>query len=191
MIFYIMGKSASGKDYLYKNILLHDIGLKRVVLYTTRPKRDGEVEGVEYFFVNEKFLEENANRIIEKRAYNTVYGKWTYATLDDGNIKEGGNYLVIGTLESYEKVRKYFGEDKVFPIYLEVDNELRKRRATNRENMQKIPKLEEMNRRFEADEIDFSDENIKRVGITKRYNNEEFDRCFNEVIEDIKKKINA
>lgn len=47
-IFYVMGKSASGKDTIYKKLLERFPGLKTVVTYTTRPIRDGETEGVEY-----------------------------------------------------------------------------------------------------------------------------------------------
>ena len=46
-IFYVMGKSASGKDTIYKKLLERFPGLKTVVTYTTRPIRDGETEGVE------------------------------------------------------------------------------------------------------------------------------------------------
>lgn len=43
---YLMGKSSSGKDTIYKHLLEWDVGnLKKVVLYTTRPIRNGEVEG--------------------------------------------------------------------------------------------------------------------------------------------------
>lgn len=47
-IFYVMGKSASGKDTIYKELRERIPELKTVVLYTTRPIRDGETEGVEY-----------------------------------------------------------------------------------------------------------------------------------------------
>lgn len=189
MIFYIMGKSASGKDSLYKKIVNEDIGLRKVAIYTTRPKRDGELEGVEYFFVNEKYLEDNKDKVIEKRVYHTVYGDWFYATLDDGKIKNDENYIMIGTLESYEKLKAYYGENNIFPIYLHVDNELRRQRAIYRENMQNVPKLEEMERRFKADEIDFSEANIKKAGIVKKYINHEFDKCLSEVINDIKENM--
>ena len=56
--------------------------------------------------------------------------------------------------------------------------------------MQKVPKLDEMERRFKADEIDFSEENIKNAEIEKRYTNDDFDKCLQEVVEDIKKFVN-
>lgn len=189
MIFYIMGKSASGKDSLYKKLLSSDLKLNRLVIYTTRPKRTGETDGVEYHFVDEKYLNEHADKIIEKRDYDTVFGKWYYATLDDGVVKKNENYIVIGTLVSYNTIKEYYGKDFVYPIYLEVSNDIRKKRAIDRESMQQVPKIDEMERRFKADEIDFSEENIKKAEIKKRYINDDFDICFNEVVDDIKKMI--
>ncbi|MCQ2609527.1 MAG: guanylate kinase [Lachnospiraceae bacterium] len=186
MIYYLMGKSASGKDSIYKMLLLKNKKLQEIAIYTTRPKRDNEVEGIEYHFVDEKYLIDNENKVIEKRVYHTVYGDWYYATLDDGNIKENENYLMIGTLESYVRLKKYFGENKVYPIYIEVDDKERKNRAIAREMKQKVPKLEEMERRFIEDAKDFSEENIKSAGIIKRYQNEDLEDCVSEILKDIK-----
>lgn len=191
MIFYIMGKSASGKDSMYKKILSSGLNLMRYAIYTTRPKRDGEIEGVEYHFVNEKFLDDNSDKIIEKRVYHTVYGDWYYATLDDGKIKDNENYLMIGTLESYNIMKNHYGKEKMYPIYLYVDNDTRRKRAIERETTQIMPKLEELERRFKADEIDFSDENVKKAEIEKIYENINFEKCFNDIKKDIEKIINA
>ena len=189
MIFYIMGKSASGKDSLYKKLLASDLKLNKVAIYTTRPKRDGEENGNEYYFVDKKYLDDNASKVIEKRVYHTVFGDWFYATIDDGKISNDNNYVIIGTLESYNIIKKYYGEKLVYPIYLEVDNEIRRERAIERENMQKVPKFDEMERRFKADEIDFSEEKIKNAGIDKRYINDDFDVCFDKIYSDIVKII--
>ena len=180
-----MGKSASGKDTLYKKLLKEDLKLSTIPIYTTRPIRDGEQNGNEYFFVDENFLNSNKDKIIEKRTYNTVFGPWVYATLDDGNIKNDKNYLMIGTLESYNAIKKYFGENNLYPIYLEVSYDVRRARAIKREKEQQNPKYDEMERRFKADEIDFSEEKIKAAGITKRYNGDNFDACVQTIISDI------
>lgn len=186
MIYYIMGKSATGKDTIYKKLLSMNIGLKSIAIYTTRPKRDYEKEGVEYNFVDKKFIDDNKNKVIEIRTYHTVYGDWYYATLDDGKINDNDNYLMIGTLESYKKMKDYFGEDKIYPLYITLPNNIRYDRALEREKEQKIPKFEEMERRFNADEIDFSEENILSAGIKKRYENIDTEICIKQIIEDIK-----
>ena len=187
MIFYIMGKSASGKDSLYKKILSSNLNLNRFSIYTTRPKREGEVDGREYYFVDEKYLDDNKDKIIEKRVYHTVLGDWYYATLDDGNILKDKNYVAIGTLESYNNIKKYFGAANVFPIYIEVAYDIRRERALRRERKQKVPKYDEMERRLKADEIDFSDEKLKEANIVKRYKINTLEECFEEVAKDIKK----
>lgn len=187
-IYYVMGKSASGKDTIYNKLYESCPKMKKVIIYTTRPKREDEKEGVEYHFVSEeKLMEfERANKLIEKRVYHTVHGSWSYATVDDGQIKLGHrNYLIIGTLESYLKILDYFGKDQVYPIYIQLDPGIRLQRALNRENMQSEPKYAEMCRRFLADEHDFSEEKLKEAEIEKRYINEDLHKCLEEIKADI------
>ncbi len=187
MIYYIFGKSASGKDTIYKR-LIAETGWRRVVPYTTRPIRDGEKEGVEYHFISRGALKKlrEDGRVIEERVYHTVYGDWYYATVDDGQIKPSGedDYLMIGVLSSFLSIRAYYGKDYVFPIYIEVPDAIRLERATKREMQEKIPKLEEMKRRFLADNQDFSEENLRKAGIGKHYQNIDLEGCIYEILED-------
>ncbi len=182
---YLMGKSSSGKDTIYKQLLEWDAeNLKKVVLYTTRPIRAGEVEGEEYHFTDEAgYLEMEAKgRIIEARAYHTYHGLWRYFTVDDGSIDlENHNYLVIGTIESYLETAEYFGRAKVVPILLELDDGIRLKRALDREMKQENPRYQEMCRRFLADAEDFSEEKIKEAGISRRFSNDDLDRCLKEI----------
>lgn len=123
-----------------------------------------------------------AGKIIELRAYHTVYGIWKYFTADDGQIcLAESDYLMIGTLEAYEQDRNCFGTDKVCPVYVEVDDGLRLQRALDRERAQDQPKYAEMCRRFLADEEDFSEENLERAGITKRFQNTDLDQVTQEI----------
>ena len=191
MIFYIMGKSASGKDHIYTALLAErEWTLKPLVLYTTRPMRQGEKNGREYFFTDERHLEElrKAGRIIEERCYQTVSGPWYYFTADEGQIDlKNCDYLGIGTLESYEQMVRYYGRDVMMPIYIEVDDGIRLERALRRERKQKQPQYEEMCRRFLADQRDFSDEKITRAGIDRRFeNNGTIRDCIKEIREFIR-----
>ena len=171
----IMGKSASGKDTIYQALLKKNrYGLKRVIPYTTRPIRSGEAEGREYHFcTNEeakKMTEEG--KVIELRSYYTVGGLWQYFTADDGQIDlEKNNYILIGTPKSYEKMKEYFGEEFMVPIYIYLDNGDRLQRALNREKLQKSPNYAEMCRRYLADEEDFSKERLDAAGITRGFEN--------------------
>lgn len=191
-IFYIMGKSSSGKDTIFKEILSkEETGLNQIVLYTTRPIRAGETDGVQYHFVTEEKLQEleTAGKVIELRAYQVVGGVWKYFTVDDEGIDlETDNYLAIGTLESYQGMINYYGTDKVIPIYIEVSDDNRLERALKRERKQQKPNYNELCRRFMADSEDFSEENLKKAGITRRFdNNGEPDICIQEVVDFIKK----
>lgn len=188
-IFYVMGKSASGKDTIYKMLLERLPRLNRIVMYTTRPKRDGESNGVEYYFSSEEELEEfrKKNKLIEERTYETIHGPWTYFTADDGQMDGGEeeSCLMIGTLESYERTREYFGKERLVPVYVEVEDGIRLGRALDREKRQEKPSYKEVCRRFLADEEDFSEENLKRCEIKKRYQNDLLSRCLDEICHDI------
>ena len=193
-IFLLMGKSTSGKDTIYKELIKNEkLGLDKVVPYTTRPMRDGEKDGVQYFFKKEnEYLElKSQGKIIEERTYYTHYGEWRYFTVDDGQINlKDGNYLVIGKLESYCYIRDYFGKENVVPLLIDVEAKIRLRRAMAREDKQEHPKYDEMCRRFLADEEDFSEDKIESAGITERFtNNAKIDSCIDEITEYIAQKI--
>ncbi len=166
-IAFLMGKSSSGKDNIFKALVGDkELNLKTVIMYTTRPMRAGEKEGVEYYYVdNEKALElEAADKVIEMRTYNTVYGEWKYFTVDDGQIRlgSGDKYIVIGTIEAYNKFCAYFGK----------------------------PQYEEMCRRFLADSKDFSEEKIKEAGINQRFSNDgTIEDCIRDIKEAIKQQL--
>lgn len=187
-IFYVMGKSASGKDTIYKRIREEMPELKTVVPYTTRPIRSGETDGIEYHFTTGKELRrmEREGRVIEMRTYQTVFGPWSYATVQDGQIDlEQASYLFIGTLESYVNTRAYFGAEALVPLYIEVEDGERLFRALSRERQQKEPKYEELCRRFLADAEDFCEEKLKQAGIRKRFENKDFSRCIGEILDEI------
>lgn len=184
---YLMGKSSTGKDTVYKRLLKNPLlQLKKIVPYTTRPIRAGETEGDEYFFMDEAGFKKlkAQGKVIEDRAYHTYHGLWRYFTVDDGNIDlENNNYIIIGTLESYLKTREYFGREKVLPVLLEVDDGVRLRRALDRESGQENPKYEELCRRYLADAEDFSEKKIEEADIAVRFSNENLEKCLSEIEE--------
>lgn len=188
-IFYLMGKSSSGKDSIYKELISDEsLGLKKIVMYTTRPIRAGEKNGEEYFFVTEEKLQEleHAGKVIERRSYDTVHGIWHYFTVCDEQIRlDEQDYIVIGTLESYESCKRYFGTKVLEPIYIQVDDGVRLQRALDRERAQDQPKYREMCRRYIADSDDFSEAKIAAAGIEKRFENDDFEICLNTIREHI------
>ena len=184
-IYYLLGKSATGKDTLYKEILKRRPKLRTVTMYTTRPIREGETDGVEYFFTGREELERQlaSGKVIESRTYQTIAGPWTYYTVDDGqfDVADDESCLMIGTLESYEKMCAYFEAGKMVPVYIEVPDGIRLLRAVKREENQKKPNYREVCRRYLADEKDFSEENLKKAEITKHFLNKDLDQVTQEI----------
>ncbi len=186
-LFYMIGKSSTGKDTIYREVISRtDLDLNPLVMYTTRPIRKGETDGKEYYFVDEKVLNEleKEGRVIEKRAYHTIHGIWTYFTVDDEHADlNRKDYLAIGTLESYAQIRNYYGEKLVVPIYIQVEDGLRLERALKREKQQSVPKYEELCRRFLADQADYAEEKLAKAGIDRRFSNDkDIMSCVEEVV---------
>ena len=140
-IFYVMGKSSSGKDTIFRELMKDEtLELQEIVLYTHMDLKRKD-------------------------------------------------YLAIGTLVSYEKMRAYYGEEQVLPIYVEVPDDIRLIRAIDREKKQEKPAYEEMCRRFLADSEDFSEENLEKTGISRRFSNAgTLEECLTEIRQFIKEK---
>ena len=111
-----MGKSATGKDTIYKKLLDNKkVELHKLITYTTRPIREGEIDGVEYYFSSIEAYEEyrSSGKIVESRYYDTVHGRWYYYMVNDKqvDIYSDAKYLLIGTLESFAQIKEYYGKD--------------------------------------------------------------------------------
>lgn len=186
-IYCIMGKSASGKDTIYKELLKQDkVKLQTLVTYTTRPIREGERDGVEYFFSNEEELEnfKSQNKVIEIREYHTMHGVWKYFTVDDGSLNlENHSYIFIGTLESYLRLRDYYGKSVLVPIYINLDDGLRLTRALQREQQQDNPKYAELCRRYLADEEDFSKDKLADADVLMQFENDNLESVLDQIVE--------
>lgn len=183
-----MGKSASGKDTIYRH--LRDIfpELRTVVMYTTRPIRQGECDGREYHFVtrDECSRMEAQGIVIERRTYQTIAGPWDYFTAMDGQIDlKNADYIMLGTLESYAHMQEYFGIDIMYPVYIEVEDGVRLLRAVEREQREGHPNYREVCRRFIADGDDFSEEKLQAAGIIRRYLNEDLQMCLEQICQDM------
>lgn len=164
-IFCLIGKSASGKDTLFRHIMeRHGETLTRVVPSTTRPIRTGEVDGVDYHFVTREELErlEAEGKVIECRAYETVHGMWYYFTMSF-EAKPDRDYIVITTLEGAHSFIRHFGKERVQVVYLALEDRTRLMRCITREDCQKSPNYDEVCRRFLADQKDFSPEKLAEL----------------------------
>lgn len=177
IILCIIGMSGVGKDTVAKKFLERNKEFTKLVPVTTRPMRDGELDDEDYIFTdNDTFqsMIEN-NEIMEHRKYFVTKADgekdiWFY-----GNKYPESTYsLMIGTLESYENMKKSCLPDnlEIYPVYLSITNKERLYRLINRENKMKNPNFREMIRRFYQDEIDFSEKRLDESAIlTDSYDN--------------------
>jgi len=190
-IFLIMGPSSSGKDTIYKQIKELYPSLKEIILYTNRPIRENEKDGIDYNFVSlEKLKEmENNNEILEKREYNTVHGLWVYATAKTNIDLDNNNYIGINTLDGYESLKEYYKDD-IIPLYIHVEDGIRLTRALEREKLEENPKYAEMCRRYLADIYDFNIDRLLDLEIDKLYDNSnDMESCVKEISNRIKEEL--
>jgi len=190
-LYVVMGKSAAGKDTLFKRLLEDaSLNLTTLVGYTTRPIRSSETEGVEYHFVTEARLEElrREGKVIEERVYQTTSGPWYYFLAEDGQMEdESKDHIIINTLAGYEKTLEYYkGKKEIIPLYIEVSDFDRLNRSLLREKNQVNPNYKEVCRRYIADEEDFCEENLQRLHITTRFENLDMEKCLESLKEHIK-----
>lgn len=145
----LFGESGTGKDTIQK-WLVKNYNLNGLVSYTTRPKREGEINGVNYCFIDENFFKDliSMNRLLEY----TIFNNWYYGTpsidLSDTQINIGV-FNIIGI----NNIKLAFKDKiEVFPIKIEVEEKIRLIRILQRENN---PNCSEICRRFLTDKDDF------------------------------------
>ena len=50
----IMGEAGSGKDRLIKEVLLKDTSLNKIIHFTSRPRRENEINNIDYYFYTDR-----------------------------------------------------------------------------------------------------------------------------------------
>jgi guanylate kinase len=153
----LVGKAASGKDHLRKRF--ESRGFKYAVSYTTRPPREGEVDGKDYIFISD----DEAKVLIESGFFYeyVIFNGWVYGT---SVTQFHTDDLFIMTPAGISHIKP---EDRAssFIIYTDIEMSTRMIRLANR-NMPG----DSMDRRIEADEVDFMEFNDYDLRIT----NEDF-----------------
>lgn len=153
-IIVLIGQAGSGKDSLMQGVLKETPNLHEIISYTTRPPREGEVDGVNYHFISgEKFGDKVLNgEMIEAACFNNWFYGTGYASLRSDCVNIGVfNPEGVESLLAAKDV-----EIKVF--YVQAGDKERLLRQLNRED---DPDCLEIMRRFKTDMIDFSDLNFK------------------------------
>ena len=167
-LFILCGKSASGKDTIMKQIIKNH-NYERVVSYTTRPMREGEIDGVDYNFITqEKFNEMLENgEIIEHNVFKTNFGNWHYGTGSDILEKlKRDNLICIKEPKGIKQLINKLGYNRVVPILIQRSAYDRLISSLNRQPNATDKEVLEMTRRLNADEEDFKEiesENIFKI----------------------------
>ncbi len=130
----LLGKSGCGKDTVLKEI--EKLGYKRIVSCTTRPKRQGEVEGFDYYFLNEHDFMSKANDFIEYRQYTTFDSNdqpdiWRYGIERKEVDLAKHKYVVVVDYKGFNDLKMF--SNRVFGIYIDAPAEQRLERAKQRD----------------------------------------------------------
>lgn len=181
----ILGETSAGKDFLLKHTV-SKYNLKKVVTYTTRPKRDGEIDGVSYHFISEEdFLNKRKNGFfLEVQEYDTEYGTWYYGTSKE-SCKED-NIVIILDKEGWYKFSEVA---KNYSVFLEVKDE-RKRifNYLKRNNNVDIHTVNELERRLDVDNNKFLDIRSQVDIVIPQFYNEDTIMLFDDFMDRILNK---
>ena len=164
-----MGKSASGKDTILNK--LKNEGFVPLVSTTTRPMREGEIDGKDYNFISaEEFKKKIENNdFIEYRSYNTLVNNiaevWYYG-LSKQEINPSRDYVTILDVDGTKSLLDYYGERNCFIVSVEADDKLREQRAMSRGSFDRC----EWDRRFKDDASKFNNDEISKIANFRIYN---------------------
>lgn len=163
----IVGEAGTGKDTLLQNVIQkYPDKFNKIISYTTRPRRENETNGKDYYFISEKKF--NQTIMLEQTCFNN----WKYGT----PLSSLSPYkLNIGTfnpsgVQSLEQCSVF----NLVIIKLIASDKIRLLRQLQRENN---PNVDEIIRRYHTDKEDFK--NFIEQDFTLR----------NETLEDLKQNV--
>ena len=173
----LIGKAGSGKDTLLKRILNKHPDLHEIVSYTTRPPRDYEINGKDYYFINRNDFENLllTNDLIEASSFNN----WFYGT-GKSSLKEDKINIGIFNPDGIESLL-LDKNCKIMVYYIQAEDKTRIIRQLNREE---YPNIEEIFRRYKADENDFYNLPFKYKVITNE-SRKDIDKNIKQIYEEI------
>ena len=183
MVLILCGKSCTGKDTIKRN-LVNYYNFTPLITLTTRPKRDNEIDGVDYNFISLSELENLAHngRIIEYRKFNTLVngkeGTWFYAT-PLYHLEDLEDYVIILDPRGARKFIDYHGKDNCCLLCIESDEISRLNRAKQRPNFDQT----EWDRRLETDSKDFGYFELYDIVYSYILNDLPIDLCVEKVLD--------
>lgn len=178
MIYCILGMSGAGKTTIAKQIeTLTDTPV--LVSYTSRPIRAGEVEGVDYHYVDNRYFDDNIDDFIDIREY-TVFDDsiWKYGYKANGIKPKNNDYIAVIDTIGFKAFKQYFGPDHLCAIVVNSpierlyeraekrgDNllEVKRRIADDKAKIEEFKKSEEHLNVYNYFEIDFVVMQVKKI----------------------------
>ena len=156
----LCGKAGAGKDFCLHQLMMRYPEWHEIISCTTRPPREGEKEGVNYYFLSsDEFKERLFNGYMLEA---TVFRGWSYGTAFSA-LNENTINLGVFNPAGVERLLDY-PELDVCIIEIAADDKTRLLRQLNREQN---PDVHEIVRRFGTDEEDFDD--FHREVVDNRY----------------------
>lgn len=176
----IIGKTCSGKDTIVKR-LVTDHGFKKLITYTTRPIRKGEIRDVTYHYISvDEFLEKvYENFFAEHKQYKVADGStWFYGCSIEDIKNADDKTVVILTPDGYRDLITKFPitRKSLKTIYVYANNPTIKKRLKKRGDSK-----DEAERRLKQDNFDFK--GIENEVDKIVYNND--NDTIDEIIENI------
>lgn len=146
LIHVLVGEGASGKTTIVKQ--LEAFGLQPIISFTTRPKRENEVDGVDYHFITEEeFIQKlHANEFAE----HNIFNDWYYGYSLQGIAFTEKDYVAIMTPSGLYKLNGLVGKGNVASYYIQVSERERLIRMAHRGDA-----IDEIFRRLQKDREDF------------------------------------
>lgn len=170
----LYGKSASGKDTIAKAIVskLPEI-THFVVSATTRPRRENEVDGVDYHFLTDA---EMLKKIMNFEIIEASTHKWVYGTLDS-EIKADKINIAVLNMEGIDILIEN-RDIEVIPVMIQTSDKTRLLRSLQREDN---PNCNEIVRRFSADQKDFENQPFEPKIVFRNDNEDDFNYAMQEL----------
>lgn len=191
-LFCLLGYSSVGKDTILKQVLKDMDNVKPIVSTTTRPMRKGEIEGVEYYFIDDKTFMEKGSDFVEQRIYHTKVKEngvekdatWRYG-IERMELEKDDYLIVIVDSVGYKELKNYVGNNKIVPIFISAPQEELKARALARGDLEA-----EVDRRLKDDYERFMDFRVRTVYHEVKNTNGRLEEAIKEVENIITKHIN-
>lgn len=146
----LIGEAGTGKDSLLKEILTQEPSFHEIINCTTRPKREGEIEGVNYFYYTP---EQFGEKVLQYEMLEcTVFNDWFYGTSYESLRSDCINIGVFNPTAIEALLER--PDVDLFLVRVRAEDKTRLMRQLNRED---CPDVNEIVRRYSADRIDFAE----------------------------------